>query len=165
MLMFCNIMMDINPNKMKNACPFYSVFQVLKVFLNKNLPPDLLFLVVLYQPLHQQISLFTKFLEDFQNFHKIFATNFPFLMDSINPPPWCSLYLLFLLVFIKFYISRYHFSQEFQNFIKHLKKIFSSQIFLKHTHTHPYQPKSAKHDKSFLAMLPNVSWFFKIIML
>ena len=134
--MFLTDGQNINPNKMKSACPFYSVFQVLKILLNKNLPPDLLFLVVLYQPLHQQTSLFTKFLELHSTLseRKIFATNFPFLMDSINPPR-CSLYLLFLLVFIKFYISRYHFSQEFQNFIKHLKKRFSSQIFLTHKHT------------------------------
>ena len=42
---------NTNQNQMKNAQPFYTVFQVLKVLLIKIYkiqPPDLLFLVVLY---------------------------------------------------------------------------------------------------------------------
>ena len=40
---------NTNQNQMKNICPFYSVFQVLKVVFMKNFkmqPPDLLFLVI-----------------------------------------------------------------------------------------------------------------------
>ena len=81
-----NIKMDriTNPNQMKNTCPFYILFQGLKVLLSyKNC--------------------------------------------KIQAPD-----ILFFVVFISFYISRYHFSQIFRtSFIQHyLKKRFLSQIFL-----------------------------------
>ena len=71
--------------------------------------------------------------------------------------------LLFLFVFIRFYISRYHFSQVFRtsfNIIwrkdfRHKFSFFNRFISL----------KSAKCDKSFLSMAPNLSRFLKIIML
>ena len=53
-----------NQNQMKNTCPFYIVFQNLKVCLIKICkiqPPDLLFSVFISFYLHQQISFFTNF--------------------------------------------------------------------------------------------------------
>ena len=80
---------------MKNTHPFYIVFEFLKVLLLiifKMEPLDFLFLFVLCQISHQQISFFT----DFQSFKKfylekqIFVKNLPFLTDSLSPslPPF-----------------------------------------------------------------------------
>ena len=67
--------------------------------------------------------------------------------------------LLFIVVFICFYISRYHFSQIFRTSFNIIwRKKFSSRIFL-FLRIHitapwpPWQPKSAKRDKFFLSML------------
>ena len=83
-----------------------------------------------------------------------------------------SLDLLFLVVFISFYISRYHFSQVFRTSFNIIwKKDFCQRFFFfngfTQTLTPPasYQPKSAKRNKRFLSMLPNLSRFFKIIRL
>ena len=68
---------------MKNTCPFYNVFQVLKVLLIKIC--KILFLVVF-------ISFWIRyhFSQIFRTsfniiWKKIFVTNFPFLTDSLTP--------------------------------------------------------------------------------
>ena len=66
---------------MKNTCPFYIIFQVLKVPSTK--------------------------------------------ISKIEPPD-----LLFIVVFINFYISRYHFLQIFRTSFNIILKTFSSRIFL-----------------------------------
>ena len=82
-----------------------------------------------------------------------------------------SLDLLFLVVFISFYISRYHFSQVFRTSFNIIwKKDFLTNFpfltaSLKPPPPPPEQPKSAKHEKVFLSMLHILPWFFKIIML
>ena len=58
---------------------------------------------------------------------------------KIEPPD-----LLFIIVLISFYISRYHFSQICRT---------SFNIYLKTPHLLKH-PKSAKCDKSFLSILP-----------
>ena len=66
---------------MINTCPFYIVFQVLKVLLIKVCeiqPLDLLFFAAF-------ISFYTSPDIRYQK-KKIFITNFPFLMDSLKPP-------------------------------------------------------------------------------
>ena len=80
-----------------------------------------------------------------------------------------SLDLLFLAVSVSFYISRYHFSQVFRTSFNivwkkdfHHKFSFLNGFTQTRSPPPPYQPKSAKRDKSFLSMLPNLSWFFKI---
>ena len=82
-----------------------------------------------------------------------------------------SLDLLFLVVFISFNISRYHFSQVFRILFQYyLKKRF---FRFKRIHSNP-TPHGASHTlnslnplskTSLLSMLPNLSRFFKIIML
>ena len=67
---------------MKNTCPFYTVFQFLKVLLN----------LIKICKIHKTISadmIFQKFLELHSTLSekKIFVTNFPFLMDSLKPHP------------------------------------------------------------------------------
>ena len=107
---------------MKNIYPFYIVFQVLKVLFIKKIRiklPDLLFLVVLHQLLHQWISFVE--LHSTLSEKKDFRHKFSFLTDSLKlpqPPQW---------------------------------------------------PKSTKHNKSFLSMLPQMllgSWigllFYKV---
>ena len=80
---------NTNQNQAKNTYPFYIVFQVLKVLLVKickTHPPDPLFLTVLYQLIHQQISFSKNFLNFIQHYlKKRFVTNFPFLTDSLKP--------------------------------------------------------------------------------
>ena len=73
---------------MKNTCPFYIVFQVLKVRLEK--------------------------------------------ICQIEPPD-----LLFLVVFISFYISRYHFHKFLEDSILSVKKIFVMNFFNRFTQTSP----------------------------
>ena len=78
---------------MKNTCPFYIVFQVLKVLLTKNFkikPTDLLFLVVVFlaSSFTSADIIFRKILELHLTFSekKIFVTNFLFLTDLLKPP-------------------------------------------------------------------------------
>ena len=76
---------------MKNTCPFYIAFQVLKLLLIKKFkmqPPDLLFLVV-FISFYISRCHFSQFFRTAFNINrkKIFVTNFPFLTDSLNPPP------------------------------------------------------------------------------
>ena len=80
---------------MKNTCPFYIIFEVLKVHLIK-------------------------------------------ICKIVLPD------LLFIIVLISFYISRYHFSQICRT---------SFNIYLKTPHLLKH-PKSAKCDKSLLSILP-----------
>ena len=76
----------INQNQMKNKCPFYIAFQVLKVRLLKTCktePPNVLFVVV-----------FISFYISRYHFWQIFRTSFNiickkdfyFLTDSLKPP-------------------------------------------------------------------------------
>ena len=72
---------------MKNACPFYNVFHVLKVLLLKLIqPPDLSVLAVFISPYISRYH-FHIFLELHPTLSDkiIFLTNFHFLMDSLNP--------------------------------------------------------------------------------
>ena len=81
---------------MKNTCPFYIVFQVLKVRLIN--------------------------------------------ICMIEPPD-----LLFLVVFIRFYISRYYFSQIFRTSVSIIfKKIFFFNGFTQPPSPHPSIPLTAK---------------------
>ena len=81
--------------------------------------------------------------------------------------------LLFLVVFISFYIIRYHFSQVFRTSFNIIwkKDFFTNFPFLTDSLTpppsrpSPQQPKFFKRDKCLLSILPNLSRFFKIIML
>ena len=116
-----NIKMDRIPTKFKwkiNTCPFYILFQVLKVIFIKICkihPLDLLFLV--FVAFTSEDIIFHKGLELHSTLSekkkKIFVTNFPFLTDSLNPHPhplnnqsllsmtkvfcWCSLMCCLLL--------------------------------------------------------------------
>ena len=71
--------------------------------------------------------------------------------------------LLFFLIFIRFYINRYHFSQIFtRHSALSERKIFVTNFpFLTESlkppsQPHPLkQPKSTKRDKGFLLILPN----------
>ena len=76
---------------MKNTCPFYIVFQVLKVHLEKICkiePPDLLFLVV-FISFYISRYHFHKFLEphSISSVKKIFVTNFFNRFTQTPPPP------------------------------------------------------------------------------
>ena len=76
------------PNQMKNTCPFYMLFQVLKLLLVKIFkmqPPDFLFLVVFISfntsssadiIFHNVLELHSTLIEK-----KIFVMNFPFITD------------------------------------------------------------------------------------
>ena len=88
---------------MKNKCPFYIVFQILKALLIK--------------------------------------------ICKIEPPD-----LLFIVVFISFYISRYYFSQIFRT---------SFNIIWKKDFRHEFSffNRFTKSDKSFLSMLPYLGLF------
>ena len=136
---------------MKNVNVFwYIVIHVLRVLLKKykiQLPVHL-FLVVLHQLLHKQIS----FLQLFQNLiqHFLKKKNFPFLTDSpkllhpLNSQNLLSLMKVFcqcspiyhiceflFVVFLHQLLHQQISFFTFQNFIPHfLKKRFSSQIFL-----------------------------------
>ena len=82
-----NIKIGRKPTKMKNACPFYNVFHVLKVLLLKLIqPPDLSVLAVFISPYISRYH-FHIFLElhPILSDKIIFLTNFHFLMDSLNP--------------------------------------------------------------------------------
>ena len=86
--------MEYQPKANEKCSPFLHC-QVLKVLLIKICkihPPDFLFLVVLYQLLHQQMSFSTNFLSFIQYYLKknIFVTNFSFLTDSLNHKWWVS---------------------------------------------------------------------------
>ena len=80
---------------MKNTCPFYIIFKVLKVLLIKICkiePPDLLFIVVFISFYISFISadiIFHKFLELHSTLSgkKILVTNFLFLTDSLPRYP------------------------------------------------------------------------------
>ena len=78
---------NTNKDQMKNSCPFYIVFQVLKVLLiniSKIKPPDLLILVAFisfYMRRYQSLELYSTLSEK-----KISVTDFPFLTDSLNHP-------------------------------------------------------------------------------
>ena len=78
---------NTNEDQMKNSCPFYIVFQVLKVlFINisKIKTLDLLILVAFisfYIRRYQSLELYSTLSEK-----KISVTNFPFLTDSLNHP-------------------------------------------------------------------------------
>ena len=78
---------NTNKDQMKNSCPFYIVFQVLKVLLiniSKIKPPDLLILVAFisfYIRRYQSLEFYSTLSEK-----KISVTNFPFLTDSLNHP-------------------------------------------------------------------------------
>ena len=70
--------------------------------------------------------------------------------------------LLFLVVFIRFYIKRYNFSQIFKTSFGIIwKKDFCHKFSFFNKVTEPSQPlklkrwKATKHDKSFLLMVPN----------
>ena len=82
---------NTNQNQMKNTCPFYIVFQVLKVCLIKVCkiqPPDLLFLVVFisfYISRYHFSQIFKTSLNII--WKKVSVTNFPFLTDPLKPPP------------------------------------------------------------------------------
>ena len=71
---------------MKNSCPFYIVFQVLKVRLIKNLkiePPDFLFLLIVFISCYISRNHFSQIFLEFHSIlsvKKIFVTNY-------NPPP------------------------------------------------------------------------------
>ena len=71
---------------MKNSCPFYIVFQVLKVRLIKNLkiePPDFLFLLIVFISCYISRYHFSQIFLEFHSIlsvKKIFVTNY-------NPPP------------------------------------------------------------------------------
>ena len=87
-----NINMNRIPTKIKwkNACPFYIIFQVLKVLLIKcckNSHQIFYFLLFLLAFTSADI-IFHKVLELHPTLSekKIFVTNFPFLMDSLKPP-------------------------------------------------------------------------------
>ena len=80
---------NANQNQMGNRCPFYIIFQVLKVLhikICRIKPPDLLFLVFL--GFTSADIIFHKFLELHLTLSekKIFVTNFPFLTDLFKPP-------------------------------------------------------------------------------
>ena len=76
---------------MKNTCPFYNVFQVLKVLLIKICkiqPPDFYFLLlVVFISFCINRYHFSKIFRTSFNiiWKKIFVTNFPFLTDSLTP--------------------------------------------------------------------------------
>ena len=75
--------------------------------------------------------------------------------------------LLFLVVFTSFYISKF---LELQSTLseKTKKKDFHRKVSFFNGFTQtltPPTPKSGKPHKSFLSMLPNLSRFFKIVML
>ena len=81
-----------------------------------------------------------------------------------------SLDLLFLVVFISFYISRYHFSQVFRTSFNiwkkkdfHHKFSFLTDSSLKFPH--PLNSQNLLSVTKVLPMLPNLSQTFKIIML
>ena len=87
---------------MKNTCPFYIVFQVLKILLIKNSkvqPPGLLFLLFLLAFTLGDI-IFHKFLELHSVLSKkrIFLTKFPFLTDSLKAHDPLNLEKRFLLM-------------------------------------------------------------------
>ena len=73
-------------------------------------------------------------------------------ISLIQPP-----YFLFLVVFINFYIRRYHFFFNFQNFIQHYleKKIFVTNfLFITDSlnlpsYPPPEHPQLAKHENFF----------------
>ena len=83
--------------------------------------------------------------------------------------------LLFLVIFISFYINRYHFSQIFKTSFSIIwKKDFCHKFSFfngvtqlpppRHHHHHPHphplkQPKPTKREKTFLLMLPNEGGF------
>ena len=78
-----------------------------------------------------------------------------------------SLDLLFLLVFISFYISRYHFSQVFRTSFNIIwEKIFVTNFpFLMDSLKLLYTliaPKSTKHDKCFWSILPTYQNFSRL---
>ena len=75
--------------------------------------------------------------------------------------------LLFLVVFTSFYISKF---LELQSTLseKNKKKDFHRKVSFFNGFTQtltPPTPKSGKPHKNFLLMLPNLSRFFKIVML
>ena len=81
-------------NQMKNTCPFYILFQVLKVLL-KTEPEkfvrqshQVFYLLLFLLAFTSADIIFHKCLELFsiKKKKKIFFTNFPFLMDSIKSP-------------------------------------------------------------------------------
>ena len=79
---------------MKNTCPFYIVFQVLKVLLIKickKQPLNLLFFLLLLLAFTTSADIiFHKLLELHSTLFekkKIFVTNFPFLMVHLIPYP------------------------------------------------------------------------------
>ena len=92
-----NIKLDRIPTKIKrkihaqkkNTCSFYTVFQVLEVLLIqicKIQPLDLLFLVIFISFCINRFHKFLK-LHSALSERKIFVTNFPFLMGSLNTYP------------------------------------------------------------------------------
>ena len=77
---------NTNQNWMKNTPPFYIVFQVLKVLLCKTSHQIfyLLFYISFYISRHQYSQICRTSFNII--WKKRFLSNFPFLMDSLNPP-------------------------------------------------------------------------------
>ena len=77
----------------------------------------------------------------------------------------CKMQPLHLLFLVRFHISRYHFSLFLELHTTCERKIFVTNFpFLTDSLNLPPTPlmaKSAKHDKSFLSMLPNI-FFLKL---
>ena len=87
----CHDTYNTNQYQMKNTCPFYILFQVLKVLLIKICKihlADLLFLVVFISFYISRYQFFYKCLELHSTLSekKIFVSNFPFLTDPLKPP-------------------------------------------------------------------------------
>ena len=86
----CQTRWYTNQNQVKNTCPFYIVFKVLKVLLikiYKTQPPAILFLFVSNQLFHQEISFFIIFQIFNQHylkkdFHHIFS-----FFNKFTPTP------------------------------------------------------------------------------